>query len=143
MASPMSIFYDTTGLLKPASITKFNTAATEMLAMSPQIMHIANLCDHASQRLGPQAPFLKTWETISISQSQRATLFDRTCAHWKSLEADLDVSNEAKVNEWKSAFDVAAETFSVWVGRQREVMERGDVRRYVAEEEAAVAAERK
>lgn len=49
------------------------------------------------------------------------------------------MSNGAKVNEWKSAFDVVAETFSIMTRKQNEALDREDVKPFIAEEEALLA----
>lgn len=129
----------TTAVLNSASITKYNTAAADVPAITAKLMHVTNLCNHATQRLGPEAPFPKLWSNISASQVQRSNLFQSAIASWKTLEAQLDMSNGAKVNEWKSAFDVVAETFSIMTRKQNEALDREDVKPFIAEEEALLA----
>lgn len=53
----------------------------------------------------------------------------------------MDPNDGVKVRNWKNAFDVTAETFSIWVRKQNEAIEREDVKGYIAEEEALIAAQ--
>ena len=159
MSSSKATFHDTTGrkfsililmtstnnvieVLDPTSVAKFNAANVDMLATFGTTTRMSHLCHHAEKRLGARDLFLTFWNLHSDAQTQRAYALTTAIAKWKALEAQLDVGNAANVKEWKDQLDLASSLTGVWTEKQKEVLDREDVKDFVAKEEALIAAEK-
>jgi len=58
------------------------------------------------------------------------------------LQAQLDLGDAMKVQQWKDVVDQAADLVTVWIETQKELMDRDHVKEFIAQGEVPIAAER-
>lgn len=102
-------------------------------------MRVSQLYDTASKRPGNKDPFLAWWKGVSDGQVRLALEMQAAISNFKSLEAQLDGS-VSKVEEWKEQYDVAVNAMSRWALEQQKILAMDQVKKFVAEEEALIAA---
>lgn len=121
--------------------SKRKFAEYEAIALASYSLRIgvSKLCDAASKRPGNKDPFLTWWKGVWGGQVQLTLGMEAAILSFKRLEAQLD-GGVSRVDEWKEQYDVAVNAMSRWALHQQKILAMDQVKKFVAEEEALVAA---
>lgn len=102
-------------------------------------MHVIQLYEAALKRPENKDPFLRWWSCVSHELTGRGMEMQCAMHDFRSLEALLDGS-VSKLQEWKKQYDVVVDKMGRWALEQQKVLANDQVSKFVANEEALVAA---
>ena len=127
-----------------ALISSFDTAWNYQVTSREQVYHISSICDHAQDRTDRgNHPQVRFWQQQWEAQKERARGFNSAIEAFLKLDKDYrDDGKETSVTtqQWKDRFRLAVEKLGFWVEKMKELLSNEELKQFVAEEEAYIAA---
>lgn len=103
------------------------------------MLRLQQLVNTASERPGNNDSFFRWFAGILAGLDQLTGELRAETTKFKSLDAQLD-GRLSTLEEWKEQFDVMVNVMSRWALGQQRILTMDRVERFIAEEEALIAA---